>query len=196
MHDLDPKKYKSLADHPRIYPGYWAPILVSPDAEHIIGQPMRYRLRPANSSNEVPAKYNMFNARKDGLKSRQIWRTLYGSKHGLVSLRSFYEWVSDEKSGKKKVVEFTGTQSELQYVPVLFDEWQGPAENDYIASFAIVTTEPNPEVLAAGHDRSPIVLDVKEALAWLHTKDLSIDDFNDILDHPRKEYFKVADATP
>ena len=40
---VDPKRYKPLAENPRIYPNYWAPIIVMKNEERTI-TPMRYRL--------------------------------------------------------------------------------------------------------------------------------------------------------
>ena len=55
---------------------------------------MRYRVRPNGSKEEVPTKYNVFNARIDSLEIRNTWAPLFMRNHGIVPLTGFYEWVS------------------------------------------------------------------------------------------------------
>ena len=89
---LDPRQYKPLTNHSRIYPNYFAPVITSrKDTNWIL--PMRYRVRPAGSIEEIPTKYNVFNARLDSLTSRRTWSGLFGKHHGLLAFTEFYEWV-------------------------------------------------------------------------------------------------------
>ena len=47
--------FKEADDKGRIYPGYFAPVIVHGEGKRII-KPMRYRVRPANSAEEIPSK--------------------------------------------------------------------------------------------------------------------------------------------
>lgn len=58
--------------------------------------PMRYRIRPSGSSEEIPTKYNVFNARLDSLETRQTWSSLFMRNHGLFPFKRFFEWVEDK----------------------------------------------------------------------------------------------------
>ncbi len=149
---------------PRLYPGYFGPVLFTEDKEPQLA-PMRYRLRPAGSSEEVPSKYNMFNARLDALEVRPSWQRLVGRKHGIVVLERFYEWVEDKNTGRKKVISFFPQKSSEIYVPILWDEWTDGQTK--LKSFALITDEPPPEVLSAGHDRCPISLNLEGSHLWL-----------------------------
>src|SRR5688500_7237205 len=74
----NPKKFKTLVDNPRIYPNYYAPIILNDGSLHKrVIKPMRYRIRPAFSDAEVPTKYNLFNARVDALEDRRTWKNIY-----------------------------------------------------------------------------------------------------------------------
>ncbi|MFW7380947.1 MAG: SOS response-associated peptidase family protein [Oligoflexus sp.] len=162
----NPKTFRPLADHPRIYPYYFAPVVVMKDQNPTI-IPMRYRLRPAGTEKEVPNQYNLYNARLDGLMNRQIWKKLFGKKHGLLAFQGFFEWVIDDKTKKKKVIYFHRNDKALITVPVLYDIWRAADESQGFASFAIITGEPPIEVERAGHDRCPIPLDRSDWDSWL-----------------------------
>lgn len=183
-----PKKFKDVAEHPRIYPNYWAPIIVHDQGKLWI-RPMRYRVLPAWSPIEIPSQYNLFNARLDRLQERRSWRALLGKRHGLLVFSAFYEWVEDS-AGKKHVLKFFPSDRRRILAPVLWDLWEKanfpphevPARPfDRLASFAVITGDPNPEVLAAGHDRSPIFLRRAAVLPWLRPEGQSQADLLQLL---------------
>ncbi|NRA65410.1 MAG: SOS response-associated peptidase family protein [Pseudobacteriovorax sp.] len=192
----DPKKVKDYKSHPRLYPNYWGLIISLDDAGNRQISPMRYRLRPNWSDKEIPSKYNVFNARLDALETRRSWSGLLGQNHGIVLVKQFFEWVQDQRTGKKKVVAFSGTRNKYQFVPVLYDSWQASKEDPILYSFAIITTDPNPEVLKAGHDRTPIGLSREHARQWIDTSQKNKSDFYKILQQPSLEYYAVSDANP
>ena len=192
----NPKKFKDFKKHPRIYPNYWAPIIrIDADGKKTVS-PMRYRIRPKYSEKEVPSKYNVFNARKDALENRQTWKGLFLKQHGVLVMRSFFEWVEDERTGKKKVIEFSPKNHSYMLVPVLWDEWTDGLGLTRIESFAVITTDPNPEVLAAGHDRSPIFIKKEHMDAWLNQTHPDKDKSYAILEDIEEEYYQHRDAVP
>ena len=161
-----PKAFKPLTA--RIYPNYFAPIITAAPGGGRLITPMRYRVRPAGSASEVPSKYNMFNARLDGLTTRLTWRQLFMRQHGILVFKAFFEWVTDEITGKKTVLAFSPDGRDLMWAPVLFDIWRSPDGKDDLRSFAIITSDPPPEILAKGHDRCPIFLAERHLEDWLH----------------------------
>ena len=193
MNNRDSKKYKSIAANPRIYPNYFAPIITMKQEQRVI-TPMRYRIRPAGSNQEVPTKYNMFNARVDSLLSRKSWKTLIMRNHGVVGLKSFYEWVVGD-DGRKKVIEFTPDSGKILAVPIIYDTWIAPDQSEGFASFAVITRDPPSEVLEAGHDRSPIILPKGSINGWLNP-DQNTKSLLESLDQPPEETFHWLDSTP
>ena len=159
------KKYKGIPDNPRIYPLYFAPIVVNNKGQNKI-IPMRYRLRPNGSLNEVPTKYNLFNARLDSLQSRKTWKHLFTKNHGALCMRGFFEWVKDAE-GQKKVIRFEASDDSYLITPVLYDIWVAENKSEAFASFAIITTDPTEEILTAGHDRAPITMSTSQTQSWL-----------------------------
>lgn len=192
----DPKKFRPIEDNARIYPYYFAPVVVMKRGRPVI-VPMRYRLRPAGSMEEVPNQYNLYNARLDGLTTRQNWKKLFMQKHGLIAFRGFYEWVLNQQSQRKKVVYFHPTNSKLMTAPVLYDIWQSPDGSQAYASFAIITGEPPKEVLAAGHDRCPIPLAKENWIDWLNPEGKAAKALLQALyDSQAAIKLKVEDAAP
>ena len=167
LSEAHPKTYKPLSSNPRIFPNYFAPIIVCKDGRRSI-LPMRYRLRPAGSDKEVPNKYNLYNARLDSLSSRSTWRRLLGHQHGLLAYRAFFEWVEDKRH-RKRVIEFSPQDNAHAWLvsPVLYDIWVSADRSRGFASFAMITQEPFADVAQAGHDRSPIILPESLWDPWL-----------------------------
>jgi putative SOS response-associated peptidase YedK len=131
----------------------------------------------------------MFNARLDSLNVRPTWRSLLGRRHGIVLVEKFFEWVEDAKTSKKKVISFSPTKQFFMQVPVLWDYWTDGQV--HLKSFALITDDPPKEVLAAGHDRSPICLSDDGVVKWLSLKNPM-----SALNDRSEEYFLAEDAVP
>jgi putative SOS response-associated peptidase YedK len=170
----DPKTYKAPDSENRIFPNYYAPIVHMVKGKKIL-RPMRYRVRPNGSKEEVPAKYNVFNARLDALEKRKTWQSIFMKNHCLLPFTQFYEWVSHE--GKKKLITFNSDQHEIMWAPALFDTWKSHRTNQEITSFAVITTGPPKEIEEMGHDRCPIFLKEEHINDWLNptSKDAAYD---------------------
>lgn len=190
MVEMNSKKYKRIPDNPRVYPLYFAPIVVNDKGQKKI-IPMRYRLRPNGSREEVPNKYNVFNARLDSLQSRKTWKNIFTKNHGALCMKGFYEWVEDENK-KKKVIKFAASDESNIISPVLYDIWVAEDRTEAFASFAIITTEPTKEILEAGHDRSPINIPSHQLDAWLEAN--NSEKSLEILKHPKAVYYSHSDV--
>ena len=190
-HQVNPRKFKPLADHPRIYPGYHAPIILLEGTQRVI-KPMRYRLRPSWAEKEIPTKYNTFNARLDSLEIRDSWKPLFMKRHGLIVFERFFEWVEDQETGKKKVISFQPEGRTEMWAPVLWDRWTDG--DDYIESFAIITTDPPPEVSMMGHDRCPVFMREDMIETWLHPQKHTKKKIYEALNTLEPAYFNWMDA--
>jgi putative SOS response-associated peptidase YedK len=172
----------------RIYPYYFAPVIIeSKSGRELL--PMRYRLLPSNNV-EVPPQYNVFNARRDSLRSARSWKPLFGSKHALFPFEKFYEWV--EREGRKVELIFAPDGYAEMWAASLFSETK--TRDGVIRSFAMVTDDPPPEVAAAGHDRCPVFL--REGLIdeWLQPEATGLDRLDSLLDDKQPTYFSNAMA--
>ena len=171
--------FKLPSDDGRIFSNYFANVIVE-EKDHRIMKPMRYRVRPHDSREEVPTKYNVFNARLDSLENRQTWNPLFMKNHGIIPFACFYEWVAGP-DGKPKLITFFPEQREIMWAPVLWDEWVSKDGLIQFKSFAIITDGPPPEIERMGHDRCPIFLSSKHIDDWLNPKGISHKSMYDIL---------------
>ncbi|MBT4760916.1 MAG: hypothetical protein HOO06_04385 [Bdellovibrionaceae bacterium] len=157
--------FKESDERGRIYPGYYCPVIVFENNERNI-KLMRYRVRPNNSNEEIPSKYNVFNARLDALEKRKTWQSIFTKNHCLFPFKKFYEWVEDENK-KKKLISFTPQDRDTMWAPAIYDQWTSNNKEISFESFALLTNDPPKEVEEMGHDRCPIFLKENHIDDWL-----------------------------
>lgn len=172
----------------RVFSNYFSNVIISNQGQREFF-PMRYRVRPHDSDSEVPAKYNLFNARIDSLETRKSWSSLFMQKHGLFPFVRFFEWV--DRSNKKKLISFKADQHEIMWAPCLWDEWESMDKTIKFKSFAIITDEPPKEVLEAGHDRCPIFLKEEEIDNWLNPQGMNKKSIYQLLKQKESDYMKL-----
>jgi putative SOS response-associated peptidase YedK len=86
---------------------------------------------------------------------------------------------------RKTIIKFTPQDGHDLIVPVIISADASTG----LKGFAIVTTDPRPEITSAGHDRMPCHLSRTEIDLWLETKKQSRDNFLQLLARTRDEYF-------
>lgn len=168
----------------RIYPGNYAPVMVMENGRRVI-KPMRYKCRPAGKPAIYDTKYpGTYNARRDNLTG--FWRGQFGVTHGLIVVDVFYENVSTPEGNV--VLEFRPRSGEPMLIACLWSRWAAPGEPDLL-SFAAITSDPPPEVAAAGHDRCIVYIRPENIERWLraggdHAELLAL------LDDPEPDYYE------
>jgi len=179
--------FKEADQYGRIYPNSFAPVIVWEEGKRII-KPMRYRVRPERSGEEIPSQYNVFNARLDSLEKRKTWKGLFLKKHALFPFVRFYEWVED-KEGKSRLISFHPEDREIMWAPALYDTWSSKDGKIHFDSFALITDDPPPEVAEQGHDRCPIFLNETLIDSWLNPANLTKDGAYKLLKQLEPVYF-------
>jgi putative SOS response-associated peptidase YedK len=101
----------------------------------------------------------LLNARTDTLR-RGSFKSMLAQRHCIIPAEGFYEW--REENGKKQPYFFERKDGQPLMLAGIWD--YSEVKGDVVASFAILTDEPN-ELVAPYHDRMPVVLDNAEA--WL-----------------------------
>lgn len=158
----------------RIFPGSYALVMVSDGGRRVV-RPMRYQCRIAGKPKHYDKTYpGTYNARRDNLEG--FWRDAFGKTHGIVLVDRFYENVErigDDGKLQNVVLEFTPNTGEPMYAACLWSRWTDDTED--LLSFALITDDPPPEVLAAGHDRCIIPIKPEYVDVWLNpdTADLA-----------------------
>lgn len=181
----------------RIYPLHIAPVIRQRKDERII-EPRRYLLRPHGQPETFDQKYHgCYNAREDNLTRVAFWKPLFGKKHALLIITEFYENVSEHayqkrplKSSEEErnlILRFKPKGVNEIFVPCIFDDWKKPGEWD-LHSFALITTDPPPEIAETGHNRCPIFLKPDAIESWLNPQGKSSQELHELL-HQRETPF-------
>ena len=149
----------------RIYPGMYAPVMVMENGRRVL-KPMRYQCRPCGKPAFYDRKYpGTYNARRDNLEG--FWGGTFGVHHGIMVADTFYENVEGE-DGQNQVLAFSPRTGEPMLIACLWSHWLDPkGKEPDLLSFAAITDEPEPEVAAAGHDRTIINIKPEHVDAWL-----------------------------
>lgn len=180
------KGKKSDLDH-RIFPGVYCPILVVEGGRRVV-KLMRYQCRPAGKPSFYDRRYpGTYNARRDNLEG--FWKGQFGTSHGLMIADRFYENV--EIDGENQRLEFTPRTGEPMFVACLWSHWKDPkGKEPDLLSFAAITDEPEPEVAAAGHDRTIINIKPEHMDAWLNPDPQDLASLYAIFDDRQRPYYE------
>lgn len=183
----DLKRSKPEARDSRMFPGYYCPVLVS-EGGKVVVKPMRYQCRPAGKPAFYDTKYpGTYNARRDNLEG--FWKGQFGYTHGLIVASKFYEHV--EVDGENQILEFMPRTGEDMLIACLWSHWTDPkGQEPDLLSFAAVTDDPEPEVAAAGHDRTIINIKPEHVQVWLNPDPADLQPLYAIFDDKRHPYYE------
>ena len=186
------KRGEASPSDSRIFPGMYAPVMVWENGRRIV-KPMRYQCRPAGKPAFYDRKFpGTYNARRDNLGG--FWKPLFGTSHGLMVADKFYENVQTAEGNV--VLEFEARSGEPMLIACLWSHWSDPKGREpALPSFAAITDEPEPEVAAAGHDRTIINIRAEHIDAWLNPQPGDVAALQAIFDdrqHPYYEHRKAA----
>jgi putative SOS response-associated peptidase YedK len=117
------------------------------------------------------------NARGDTLDQKPMFRDLLKSQRCLVPATGFYEW-KKESRGKKPYYVRMKDNSIFSFAG-LYDQYRA-SDGQQVATFTIITTEPN-EVVSPLHDRMPAILKREDEEIWLQSCILYRDQVVEIL---------------
>jgi putative SOS response-associated peptidase YedK len=180
----------------RIFPGMYAPLIHVLNQERVIS-PFRYLLRPASEGPEFDRKYNgAYNMRRDSLDKVFWWKNLYGKHHAFMEIQAFWENVKLHdfeqrklKKGEEEkniVLRFDPEGLSKMVVPCIFDF---NSKGDFpMQSFALITDDPNPEVAAVGHDRTPVIMKDKYLDLWLNTVGNNLESYLPVFEDKQPTY--------
>ena len=143
---------------------------------------MRYQCRPAGKPAFYDSKYpGTYNARRNNLEG--FWKGQFGHTHGIMVVSAFYENVARHTAEGRElapgeteenvVLEFRPRPAHDMLVACLWSHWVDPAGKEPdLLSFAAITDDPEPEVAAAGHDRTIINIKPGRVGSYLTAKEI------------------------
>jgi putative SOS response-associated peptidase YedK len=107
------------------------------------------------------------NARAETLAGSNLFKGAFERRRCLIPADGFYEWRKIEGRRKKQPVYIRRLDGEPLAMAGLWEVWRGPdRQDDPLFSCTIVTGEPN-DLVAAVHDRMPVILPVQAWEEWL-----------------------------
>ena len=191
----DLKRTEPEPNDGRIFPFWYAPVLVNEANERVI-KPMRYHCRPSGKPASIDSRYpGLYYARRDNLEG--FWKNQFGRHHAYCVVQSFYENVAlhdfekrelhDGEKAQNRVLHFNPQPASDMLVACLWDSWQKPGQ-PALLSFATITDDPPPEVAATGHDRCIISLKPQNLSSWL-TPGEDLATYYSLLDDRERPYY-------
>lgn len=138
-------------------------VLVIPNRTPRLARPARWGLIP-HWAKDAAIGHRMINARGETVASRAAFRDALERRRCLIPADGFYEW---KREGTRRRTPFYLRAHDGQPFALagLWDVWRPPA-GAAVASCTIITTQAN-DVVAAIHDRMPVILPPAAFDAWL-----------------------------
>ncbi|MBE1160900.1 SOS response-associated peptidase family protein [Dyella acidiphila] len=184
----------------RIWFNSFCPLLIrSPGTGQRSIVPMRYQCRlPGWTTKDEWFNLKTKIARREELFTE--WRQLFGHNHGVIVARRFDESVplhrmeqreqDPDESESNVVIKFEPDPEQDLLLACLWNYTEASENAAGFYSFAIIKSEPPPEVSAAGSDQCVIAIKPENLEAWLNPHAHTLNDMIAILDHPVEVHFK------
>ena len=135
---------------------------------------MRWWLVPSWAP-AIDTRYSMFNAKAETLATSKAFRGPLRHRRCILPASSFIEWTLSE--GRKQPWLIRAEGAAIAFAG-LWDVWE--KDGNYLESCTIITTGPN-SLIAALHDRMPVILPPAAYAAWLDPAPLAPTDLAPLL---------------
>lgn len=123
---------------------------------------MRWGLVPRRAK-DVSVGNRMINARAESVMEKPAYRAALRERRCLIVADGFYEW---KKEGRGKRPYFLRMRDDRPFAFAgLWQTWKSP-EDASLESCVLLTTDPN-SLVAAIHDRMPVILKPADCDRWL-----------------------------
>ena len=106
----------------------------------------------------------LINARAETVATSPAFRSSFARRRCLVPVEGFYEWHRDGRRRQPFLI-YPPDERPLALAGV-WNPWRDPRDGEWLLSCAVVTTRAN-GLVAALHDRMPVILDEPSARLWL-----------------------------
>lgn len=124
---------------------------------------MRWGLIPSWAKDPAIGS-RMINARAETVAQKPTFRTALKDRRCLIMADGFYEW--DKKGESKQPYHVVRRDNAPLAFAGLWDRWEPAQGGEPVESCTIITTEAN-AVVAAFHERMPVILDPDDYPLWL-----------------------------
>ena len=140
------------------------PVIVIDESGERVLRPMKWGLRarwakPGDTRAPAP-----FNARAESVLEKPMFRNLIKNKRCLVPARGYYEWQNRGDHKQPFLISLPGEP--LIAFAGLYDEFTPQGEDEPVASYTILTTDPN-DFSGKFHNRMPVILERDDEDDWI-----------------------------
>jgi putative SOS response-associated peptidase YedK len=146
----------NFAYNPNVAPTEQVPAFLAERGKPLATRLARFGITLASGGKKRPP---LLNARTDSLR-RGSFKSMLGNRRCVIPAEGFYEW--REEDGAKQPYYVARKDGKPIMLAGIWD--YSEVKGDRVASFAILTDEPN-ELVAPYHDRMPVVLE--DVQRWL-----------------------------
>jgi putative SOS response-associated peptidase YedK len=106
------------------------------------------------------------NAKGETVASLPSFRDAYERRRCLLPVDSFFEWQVVKGSRTKQPYAIAMKSGQPFALAGIWENWRKPASDDWVRTFAIITTEAN-DLLREIHDRMPVIIPPEAYDRWL-----------------------------
>jgi putative SOS response-associated peptidase YedK len=140
----------------------------------------------------------VINARSETVLDKPSFRNAMRRRRCIIIADAFYEWRRDKGAGSKAAsIPFLIRRRDGNPMAFagLWEAWMGP-NGEELETACIVTTDAN-GVMAAIHDRMPVILEPQDFDTWLDNDDVEVEDAARLMrpaDEDVLETFRISTA--
>ena len=116
----------------------------------------------------------MANVRSDTALEKSSFRSAMQKRRCLIPADVFFEWQDVPGQKRRRPYAAALNNAELFALGGLWEAWRSKEGGEWLITCAILTTEPN-ELLAAIHDRMPVIVRVEDYAKWINPATSSSD---------------------
>ena len=110
------------------------------------------------------------NAKAETVAQLPSFRDAYRHRRCLVPIDNFFEWKAIKPGMPKQPYAIGMKSGEPFALAGIWENWKRPGSEEWVRTFAIITTNSN-ELVSAIHDRMPVIIAPEEYTRWLSTLD-------------------------
>jgi putative SOS response-associated peptidase YedK len=162
-----PERFEVKASY-NVAPQSFQPVVrLDREGERVLTQ-MRWGLIPLWAKDAKIGRSTV-NARAETVAKAPAFREAFQRRRCLVPASGFYEWMRlDAKTRQPFAV--TVKDADVIALAGLWERWKDPANGEWLLTYTILTTDPNP-LMEPIHDRMPVILAERDYERWLEPGD-------------------------
>ena len=108
------------------------------------------------------------NAKAETVAQLASFRDAYRHRRCLVPINNFFEWKVSNPGMPKQPYAIAMKSEEPFALAGIWENWKRPGSDEWVRTFAIITTNSN-ELVDAIHDRMPVIIAPEDYTRWLST---------------------------